>query len=108
LKKGYAASDTLASDIQGFVKPGLFAPQYPPRLAFNEDIPMTTTGKGMRRLLRERAGRRAFLVTRDVRPIPALRRQQGCFRLPLALRGRARPVPAPGRRPHSPGAATRP
>jgi acetyl-CoA synthetase len=55
LKKGYAASDTLASDIQGFVKTRLSAHEYPREVAFIEDMPMTTTGKVIRRLLRERA-----------------------------------------------------
>ena len=55
LKKGYAASDTLASEIQGFVKTRLSAHEYPREVAFIEDMPMTTTGKVIRRLLRERA-----------------------------------------------------
>src|SRR5499427_2190456 len=55
LKKGYVASDTLASDIQGFVKTRLSAHEYPREVAFIDDMPMTTTGKVIRRLLRERA-----------------------------------------------------
>ncbi|HYC16142.1 MAG TPA: acyl-CoA synthetase [Pseudolabrys sp.] len=55
LKKGYAASDTLASEIQGFVKTRLSAHEYPREVAFIDDMPMTTTGKVIRRLLRERA-----------------------------------------------------
>ncbi len=55
LKKGFAASDALASDIQGFVKTRLSAHEYPREVAFIEDMPMTTTGKVIRRLLRERA-----------------------------------------------------
>ena len=54
LKKGYAASDALASDIQGFVKTRLSAHEYPREVAFIDDMPMTTTGKVIRRLLRER------------------------------------------------------
>ena len=54
LKKGYAASDSLASDIQGFVKTRLSAHEYPREVAFIDDMPMTTTGKVIRRLLRER------------------------------------------------------
>jgi len=54
LKKGFAASDTLASDIQGFVKTRLSAHEYPREVAFIDDMPMTTTGKVIRRLLRER------------------------------------------------------
>jgi acetyl-CoA synthetase len=55
LKKGFAASDALASDIQGFVKTRLSAHEYPREVAFIDDMPMTTTGKVIRRLLRERA-----------------------------------------------------
>ena len=54
LKKGYAASDALASDIQGFVKTRLSAHEYPREVAFIDDMPMTTTGKVIRRLLRQR------------------------------------------------------
>jgi len=54
LKKGFAASDTLASDIQGFVKTRLSAHEYTREVAFIDDMPMTTTGKVIRRLLRER------------------------------------------------------
>jgi acetyl-CoA synthetase len=55
LKKGYAASDSLASEIQGFVKTRLSGHEYPREVAFIDDMPMTTTGKVIRRLLRERA-----------------------------------------------------
>jgi acetyl-CoA synthetase len=55
LKKGYAASDALASEIQGFVKTRLSAHEYPREVAFIDAMPMTTTGKVIRRLLRERA-----------------------------------------------------
>jgi acetyl-CoA synthetase len=55
LKKGFAASDALASDIQRFVKTRLSAHEYPREVAFINDMPMTTTGKVIRRLLRERA-----------------------------------------------------
>src|SRR5262249_47876464 len=55
LKKGYAASDELASEIQTFVKTRLSAHEYPREVAFIDAMPMTTTGKVIRRLLRERA-----------------------------------------------------
>ena len=55
LKKGYAASDALAAEIQGFVKTRLSAHEYPREVAFIDAMPMTTTGKVIRRLLRERA-----------------------------------------------------
>ena len=55
LKKGHAASDALAAEIQAFVKTRLSAHEYPREVAFIDDMPMTTTGKVIRRLLRERA-----------------------------------------------------
>ena len=55
LKKGYAPSDTLASEIQSFVKTRLSAHEYPREVAFIDDMPMTATGKMIRRMLRERA-----------------------------------------------------
>jgi acetyl-CoA synthetase len=55
LKSGYTASDSLASEIQGFVKTRLSAHEYPREVAFIDTMPMTTTGKVIRRLLRERA-----------------------------------------------------
>jgi len=55
LKPGHAASDDLASDIQAFVKTRLSAHAYPRDVAFIDALPMTTTGKVIRRLLRERA-----------------------------------------------------
>ncbi len=55
LKEGYAPSETLASDIAQHVKSRLAAHEYPRMIRFLDDIPMTTTGKIMRRLLRARA-----------------------------------------------------
>jgi acetyl-CoA synthetase len=55
LKNGYTASDSLASEIQDFVKTRLSAHEYPREVAFIDDMPMTTTGKVIRRLLRQRA-----------------------------------------------------
>jgi acetyl-CoA synthetase len=55
LKPGQHASDQLASDIQTFVKTQLSAHEYPREIAFIAEMPMTTTGKVIRRLLRERA-----------------------------------------------------
>jgi acetyl-CoA synthetase len=53
LKDGYAPSDALAGDIQGFVKTRLSAHEYPREVAFIAQMPMTTTGKVIRRQLRE-------------------------------------------------------
>ncbi|HVG52741.1 MAG TPA: AMP-binding protein [Xanthobacteraceae bacterium] len=54
LKKNYTESTDLASDIQGFVKTRLSAHEYPREIAFIGELPMTTTGKVIRRLLREK------------------------------------------------------
>jgi acetyl-CoA synthetase len=54
LKTGHAPSDALAAEIQGFVKQRLSAHEYPREVAFIEQMPMTTTGKVIRRLLRQR------------------------------------------------------
>ncbi|MEJ2624319.1 MAG: acyl-CoA synthetase [Pseudolabrys sp.] len=54
LKEGQAASDDLAKDIQGFVRTRLAAHEYPREIAFIEQLPMTSTGKVIRRMLREK------------------------------------------------------
>jgi acetyl-CoA synthetase len=55
LKPGVAASDTLAAQVQDFVRKRLAAHEYPREVAFIQDMPMTTTGKIIRRLLREKS-----------------------------------------------------
>jgi acetyl-CoA synthetase len=55
LKPGHQPSDQLVADIQGFVKTRLSAHEYPREVAFIDQMPMTTTGKVIRRLLREQA-----------------------------------------------------
>jgi acetyl-CoA synthetase len=54
LKPGVLACDTLATEIQEFVKQRLSAHEYPREVSFIDEMPMTTTGKVIRRLLRER------------------------------------------------------
>jgi len=54
LKPGHQPSDALASDIQGFVRTRLSAHEYPREVAFIAEMPMTTTGKVIRRLLRQK------------------------------------------------------
>ncbi len=54
-KAGHHPSDALAADIQSFVKTRLSAHEYPREVAFIEQMPMTTTGKVIRRLLRRQA-----------------------------------------------------
>jgi acetyl-CoA synthetase len=55
LKDGYSASDALAADIQGFVRGRLSAHEYPREISFRGNLPLTTTGKVIRRLLRDEA-----------------------------------------------------
>ena len=55
LKPGRAPNDTLAAELQDFVRTRLAAHEYPREVAFIDQMPMTTTGKIIRRLLRERA-----------------------------------------------------
>ena len=54
LKPTHAPSDALAADIQAFVKMRLSGHEYPREVAFIDELPMTTTGKVIRRLLRAR------------------------------------------------------
>jgi acetyl-CoA synthetase len=54
LKPDRQSSDALAADIQSFVRTRLSAHEYPREVAFIDTMPMTTTGKIIRRLLRER------------------------------------------------------
>ncbi len=55
LKNGFSPSDALAADIRAFVRERLSAHEYPREIAFREELPLTTTGKVIRRLLREEA-----------------------------------------------------
>lgn len=55
LKAGYAPSKELADDIQSFVRERLSAHEYPREVAFVGELPLTTSGKVIRRLLRDQA-----------------------------------------------------
>jgi acetyl-CoA synthetase len=55
LKPGFSPGDQLAAEIQAFVHTKLSAHEYPREVAFIDEMPMTTTGKVIRRLLREKA-----------------------------------------------------
>jgi acetyl-CoA synthetase len=55
LKRGQVPSQTLAAEIQTFVRTRLSAHEYPREVAFIDEMPMTTTGKVIRRLLRAQA-----------------------------------------------------
>jgi acetyl-CoA synthetase len=52
LRPGFAPSDALAREIQDFVKVQLSAHEYPRFVQFAENLPMTATGKVLRRELR--------------------------------------------------------
>lgn len=54
LADGHAASEDLKRSIQNHVKTRLAAHEYPRIVDFVDDLPMTTTGKIMRRVLRDR------------------------------------------------------
>ncbi|HUK11556.1 MAG TPA: acyl-CoA synthetase [Stellaceae bacterium] len=54
LKSGRSPSEALAREIQDFVKVKLAAHEYPRQVEFVDSLPMTTTGKIIRRELRKR------------------------------------------------------
>ena len=54
LRPGFAPSEGLKADIASFVKERLSAHEYPREIEFVADLPMTTTGKIIRRELRAR------------------------------------------------------
>ncbi len=55
LKEGRRGTPDLALELQAFVRRRLSAHEYPREIAFREELPMTTTGKIIRRLLRAEA-----------------------------------------------------
>ena len=55
LEPGYEASEELAKEIQNYVKTRLAAHEYPREIAFVSELPLTTTGKLIRRELRNMA-----------------------------------------------------
>jgi acetyl-CoA synthetase len=52
LRPGFAPSEQLAREIQDFVKVKLAAHEYPRFVQFTDSLPMTATGKVLRRELR--------------------------------------------------------
>jgi acetyl-CoA synthetase len=59
LAAGFVASDVLVAELQQHVR-GLLAPyEYPKEIEFIDALPMTTTGKVQRRVLRLREEERA-------------------------------------------------
>ena len=62
LAPGHSASDALVADLQTHVR-GLLAPyEYPKEIEFIDALPMTTTGKVQRRVLRLQEEERARLA----------------------------------------------
>ncbi len=55
LKPGFAPSPELAKEIQAFARTRLSAHEYPREIEFAPDLPLTTSGKIIRRILREKA-----------------------------------------------------
>jgi acetyl-CoA synthetase len=55
LAPGFAPSDALAAEISAWVKQRLSMHEYPREVEFIDALPLTTTGKIVRRLLREKA-----------------------------------------------------
>ena len=55
LKSGHEAKAELADEIARFVRDRLAAHEYPREIAFVDELPMTTTGKIIRRALRDSA-----------------------------------------------------
>ncbi|MEX0954242.1 MAG: acyl-CoA synthetase [Rhizobiaceae bacterium] len=55
LRDGEAPSDTLAAEIRDWVKTRLSAHEYPREIEFVDSMPLTTTGKVIRRIFRDRA-----------------------------------------------------
>lgn len=53
LREGHEPSEALASELQQHVRTRLAAHEVPRRVAFIDELPRTTTGKVMRRALRE-------------------------------------------------------
>lgn len=59
LKDGVEASDALKGEISAFVRERLSAHEYPREVEFVDSMPLTTTGKVIRRIFRDRARREA-------------------------------------------------
>lgn len=52
LTPGYSAGSALIAELQGFVRGKLAPYEYPQEIEFIDELPMTTTGKVQRRVLR--------------------------------------------------------
>ena len=65
LKPGHAPSPELERALAQHVKERLAAHEYPREIAFVSELPMTTTGKIIRKALRERARAEATAADRS-------------------------------------------
>jgi acetyl-CoA synthetase len=63
LKDGFSGSPELAAEIGRWVRERLSAHEYPREVEFVDSMPLTTTGKVIRRIFRDRARREASAVT---------------------------------------------
>jgi acetyl-CoA synthetase len=54
LAAGVTASDALTTELQGYVRERLAAHEYPRSIEYVSELPLTATGKVMRRVLRDR------------------------------------------------------
>ncbi|MBX3568784.1 MAG: AMP-binding protein [Rhizobiaceae bacterium] len=59
LKDGFAASPALADEVKSWVRERLSAHEYPREVEFVDSMPLTTSGKVIRRIFRDRARREA-------------------------------------------------
>ena len=66
LKDGVAGSPELAAEIGRWVRERLSAHEYPREVEFVDSMPLTTSGKVIRRIFRDRAQREAAAVTGSV------------------------------------------
>jgi acetyl-CoA synthetase len=57
LKEGVEPSESLREEIRGWVRERLSAHEYPREVEFVDSMPLTTTGKVIRRIFRDRARR---------------------------------------------------
>jgi acetyl-CoA synthetase len=64
LAAGFQASEALIADLQAHVRGKLAPYEYPKEIEFIAELPMTTTGKVQRRVLRLQEEERAALKAR--------------------------------------------
>jgi len=65
LAAGHSGSTGLVTELQHYVRGKLAPYEYPKEIEFIDSLPMTTTGKVQRRVLRDREQQRAAAAERD-------------------------------------------